>query len=328
MTRWQQAYAGSLAADALAMPVHWYYDRSALIRDYGVVDHFMAPRNPHPGSILWRSAYQPLNERGDILREQADYWGQRDIHYHQFLKAGENTLNFRLAQELFNHVSHRGFYDPDAWLDHYISKMLEPGWNRDTYVEEYHRAFFTRYAQGKSPATCGISDQHIGGLATVPALCAALDGMPREELRQTIKKHVGLTHADPNLIRAADALVRLLWEINQGSSLHDAMRKEAGDWISGNKANSWLHQPDLDVIGKRFSPACYIAEAMPAALYLVWKYHDDFAAGIIANAMVGGDNCHRGAVVGSLLGMACGVPEEFHQIKPLGPISECGSGDT
>jgi ADP-ribosylglycohydrolase len=51
---------------------------------------------------------------------------------------------------------------------------------------------------------------------------------------------------------------------------------------------------------------------MPAALYLVWKYHDDFTAGITANAMVGGDNCHRGAVVGSLLGAACGeIPSKF-----------------
>jgi hypothetical protein len=45
---------------------------------------------------------------------------------------------------------------------------------------------------------------------------------------------------------------------------------------------------------------------MPAALYLAWKYHDDFAAGLTANATVGGDNCHRGAVVGSLLGVAEG----------------------
>ena len=27
--------------------------------------------------------------------------------------------------------------------------MLTPGWHRDTYLEEYHRGFFTRYAQGK-----------------------------------------------------------------------------------------------------------------------------------------------------------------------------------
>jgi ADP-ribosylglycohydrolase len=311
MNRWMVAYEGSLAADALAMPVHWYYDRDALRRDYGVVDHFMAPRNPHPDSILWRSSYEPLNDRGDILREQARYWGQRNIHYHQFLKAGENTLNFKLAAELFTMVRENGGYDPDAWLERYIARMLEPGWHRDTYVEEYHRAFFTRYAQGKPPRKCGISDEHIGGLATVPALVAALEGTPREFLRRIVKQHVGLTHAHANVLRAADTLVRLLWAISEGASLHDAMRHEAGDWLSGSKADSWRGQADEKIIGGRFSPACYIAEAMPAALYLAWKYYDDFMAGLTANAMVGGDNCHRGAVVGSLLGAACGVPMDF-----------------
>ena len=62
---------GSLAADALAMPVHWYYDREALARDYGFVDRYLAPKSPHADSILWRSKYEPLNERGDILRDQA-----------------------------------------------------------------------------------------------------------------------------------------------------------------------------------------------------------------------------------------------------------------
>lgn len=312
MNRWTSAYLGSLAADALAMPVHWYYDRAALRRDYGVVDHFMAPRNPHPGSILWRSSYVPLNDRGDILREQAQYWGQREIHYHQFLKAGENTLNFKLASELYRWVKENGAYDPEAWLQRYISCMLEPGWHRDTYVEEYHRAFFTRYAQGKEPMKCGISDEHIGGLATVPALLAALEGTSREALRRIVKQHVALTHAHANVLRAADTLVRVLWAvIEEGLPLQEAMRREAGDWLSGTKADSWRSQPDEKVIGERFSPACYIAEAMPAALYLVWKYHDDFAAGITANAMVGGDNCHRGAVTGSLLGAACGVPSNF-----------------
>lgn len=307
----EQAYEGSLVADALAMPVHWYYDREALRRDYGTVDHFMAPRNPHPGSILWRSVYQAINEKGDILREQAVHWGKRDVHYHQFLSAGENTLNFKLAAELFDFVRRHGGYDADAWLDHYISRMLEPGWHRDTYVEEYHRAFFTRYAQGKPPRKCGISDEHIGGLATVPALVCALEGASREELRRIVKEHVGLTHAHANVLRAADTLVRLLWALAEGEPLRDAVRREAGDWLSGNKASSWLDQPDEHVIGSRFSPACYIAEAMPAALYLSWKYHDDFASGITANAMVGGDNCHRAAVIGSLLGGACGVPKNF-----------------
>ena len=315
LSPWINAYQGSLAADALAMPVHWYYDTAALLQEYGTVDHFMEPKNPHSGSILWRSEYQALNEKGDILRDQAQYWGMRGVHYHQFLKAGENTLNYRLARELFEFVNERGGYDPDAWLERYIAKMLEPGWHRDTYVEEYHRAFFTRYSQGKKPRKCGISDVHIGGLATVPALCAALcalkPGTELSELRIIVKEHVGLTHAHANVLRAADTLVRLLWRIAEGMEIHEAIRLEAGDWISGNKSDSWLHQPDEHVIGSRFSPACYIADAMPAALYLVWKYHRDFSAGITANAMVGGDSCHRGAVVGSILGAACGVPERF-----------------
>jgi ADP-ribosyl-[dinitrogen reductase] hydrolase len=298
-------YEGSLITDALSMPVHWYYDRAALIRDYGTVDHFMLPKKIHPGSILWRSSYVALNERGDILREQAQYWGQKEVHYHQFLQAGENTLNYKLAVDLYTMVKEDGGYNVDKWLDRYISRMLEPGWHNDTYVEEYHRGFFTRYAQGKSPRKCGVSDEHIGGLSTVPALIASLEGTPRDEMRSIVKKHVGLTHAHANVLRAADTLVRLLFSLNEGISLHEAIQKEAGEWISGNKADSWLAQPDTHVIGNRFSPACYIAEAMPASLYLAWKYHDDFAAGIIANAMVGGDNCHRGAVVGSLLGAVC-----------------------
>jgi ADP-ribosylglycohydrolase len=61
------------------------------------------------------------------------------------------------------------------------------------------------------------------------------------------------------------------------------------------------------VIGRRVSPACYIAEAFPASLYLAWKYAEDFEGGITANANVGGDNCHRGAVLGALIGGALGV---------------------
>ena len=311
MSRFHDGYLGALAADALAMPVHWYYDRTALKRDYGTVDHFMAPRKTHPGSILWRSHYEALNERGDILREQAEYWGQKEVHYHQFLTAGENTLNFKLSTELYTMVRENGGYDSEAWLERYIARMLEPGWHKDTYLEEYHRAFFTNYSKGKLPEKCGISDEHIGGLSTVPALVAALEGEPLVELRKIIKQHVGLTHAHANVLRAADTLVRLLFAVAGGEPLREVMRRDAGDWISGNKAESWRDQPDDHVIGARFSPACYIAEAMPAALYLSWKYHDDFSAGITANTMVGGDNCHRGAVVGSLLGTACGVPTNF-----------------
>jgi ADP-ribosyl-[dinitrogen reductase] hydrolase len=316
--RFQSAYLGSLAADAVAMPVHWYYDRDALRAEYGEIRGYLAPKNPHSGSILWRSQYRALNENGEILHDQARYWGQHGIHYHQFLQAGENTLNFQLARELVRLCGETGGYDADRWLARYIDFMLTPGSHRDTYLEEYHRGFFTRYAQGKPPRKCAIQDEHIGGLAQVPALCHVLHDAGLTDLRAAVKRHVGLTHAHANVLRAADTLARLLFRLREGLGLHEAIRREAGDWISGNEAERWTTQPDTIVIGRRFSPACYIAESMPASLYLVWKYHADFGAGIIANAMTGGDNCHRGAVVGSLLGTANGIPATW--LEGLAPL--------
>ncbi len=96
-----------------------------------------------------------------------------------------------------------------------------------------------------------------------------------------------------------------------GEPLKAAILSHASDWISGAKVAVWSKEADEVVIGRRLSPACYIPDAFPAALYLAGKYADDFGAGICANAQVGGDSCHRGAVVGALLGEANGVPPRW-----------------
>ncbi len=297
---------GSFIGDALAMPVHWYYDRTALHRDYGIVRDYMAPRNPHADSILWRSEYTPLNERGDILREQAQYWGQRGIHYHQFLHAGENTLNLQLAKVLIESIVARGGYDADDYLRRYIEFMLTPGRHRDTYVEEYHRKFFTAYARGIAPRKCAGSDIHIGGLAHVGTLCTFF-AADITAAREAVREHIGLTHRSDEVLAAGDALTRMLCAVAAGADLREAIFKHGADWFSKRKAEQWSGEPDEVVIGHRVSPACYIADAFPASLYLAWKYADDFEAGVVANANVGGDNCHRGAVVGALLGAAAGI---------------------
>ena len=306
------ALLGALAADAVAMPVHWYYDRAALRRDYGTISTYLPPKNPHPDSILWRSHYTPLNERGAILHEQARFWGQRGVHYHQFLRAGENTLNFQLARRLFAQTVKLGRYDADAWLACYVDFMLTPGNHRDTYAEECHRGFFTNCARGRKPAACGVADVHIGGLAAVPALFSALAGT-NADLRAVVQQHVSLTHKDKEVLRAADCFVQMLIAVQAGEPLRATILRHGSDWISAAKVARWSREADEVVIGERLSPACYIPNAFPAALYLAWKYADDFGAGICANAQVGGDSCHRGAVVGGLLGAALGVPARWRE---------------
>lgn len=297
---------GTFIGDAIAMPVHWYYDRAALRRDYGVVSDYLDPRNPHPDSILWRSVYTPLNERGDILHEQAQYWGKRGVHYHQFLRAGENTLNLQLGRVLIESLITRSRYDAEDYLRRYLEFMITPGRHRDTYVEECHRKFFAAYARGTHPRKCGGSDIHIGGLAHVSVLCAFL-GAKAEATREKVREHVLLTHCDPEVLRAADALVRILDAVLIGGGLREAIFEHGGDWLSRHTAEKWSREPDDLVIGQRVSPACYLADAFPASLYLAWKYADDFEAGLVANTNLGGDNCHRGAVVGALLGAAAGT---------------------
>jgi len=304
---------GTFIGDALAMPVHWYYDRDALHRDYGRVTDYLTPRNPHPGSILWRSEYTPLNERGDILHDQAQYWGRRGIHYHQFLKAGENTLNLQLAGGLMKSLIACGHYDPEDYLQRYLDFMLTPGRHRDTYIEECHRKFFTAYTRGTKPQKCGGSDIHIGGLAHVGVLVAFGEG-DSEAVRNSVRAHVQLTHRAPEVLSAADALTRILCDVLAGAGLREAIFEHGSDWFSKRKAEQWSREPDEVVIGRRVSSACYIDDAFPASLYLAWKYADDFEAGVLANTNVGGDNCHRGAVVGALLGAALGtsgIPARF-----------------
>jgi ADP-ribosylglycohydrolase len=294
--------SGAYIADALAMPAHWYYDRTALREDYGVIRSYLPPKHPHPDSILWRSSYTPLNERGDILREQAQYWGQPGMHYHPFLRPGENTLNLQLVRLLDESLTAKGGYYLDDYLKRYIDFMLTPGRHRDTYAEEYHRHFFTRLARGSKPQRCGGTDVHIGGLASVGLLSARLG----KDASAAVQEHVGFSHGDPDVLDAAKTLTRMLFDLLLGEPLRETILHHGGRWFSERKAATWSKDPDLVVIGRHVSPACYIRESFPASLYLAWKYADDFEAAVVANTMVGGDNCHRGAVIGALVGAACG----------------------
>lgn len=310
MNTFNNAFVGARVADALSMPVHWYYNTAALDRDYSGLSGYCEPRGEHADSILWRSRYVPLNEDADILHGQAKYWGKRGIHYHQSLAAGENTLNFKLAEELYRCILLAGGYSEDAWLERYVVCMRTPGWHGDTYVEEVHRSFFENRARGIPLSKCGIADMHIGGLAPVPALVAALQATNQYDA-SWISKHVALTHNHPDTLAAADALACMLCHIAEGATLREAILLHATGWIGSRKLEKWSALPDRTIIGRIYSPACYLPESFTASLALAWKYHDDFDGGILANARCGGDSCHRGAVVGALLGSVNPIAEKW-----------------
>lgn len=326
------ALHGLFIGDALSMPVHWYYDRSALMRDYGVVKDYLDPRNPHPDSILWRSSYHPPNEKGDILHEQAQYWGRRGVHYHQFLKAGENTLNLRLCALLIDSLNDRGRYDPDDYLERYVDFMTTPGRHRDTYIEECHRNFFSRYARGVPLRRCGSEEKHIGGLVGIAPIAAFYRNQP-DLAEQAALEHLSLTHPGPKMEAGASLLVRVLLAVLGGNPLKDVLLQgiESQDspyW--GHPFLKWLEEPDEMVIGRRLSPACYVDDSVPAVIYLALKYHRNPEQGLIVNTNLGGDNAYRGAVLGALLGADNGMeafPERWLSglLYPPPELEACAS---
>ena len=100
-------------------------------------------------------------------------------------------LSEYLARLLCQQVRQAGHHIEELWHNASIEKMLTRGWHRDTYLEENHRGFFTRYALGEGLRKCGIKDKHIGGLAAVPAMAAALTSEGQKIAASTEKRSDG-----------------------------------------------------------------------------------------------------------------------------------------
>ncbi len=303
------ALYGLFIGDALAMPVHWYYNRQALVRDYGRVTDFLAPKGDHPDSILWRSAYRALNDRGEILHDQVVYWGRKNVHYHQFLRAGENTLNVQIARLLIDSLLENGEYRQEDFLDRYIAFMTTPGTHRDTYIEECHRNFFTNHARGLPPEKCGAAEKHIGGLVGIVPIVVFFRDRP-DVARQAAFSHLDLTHPGPRMRRAASLVADLLLDCLGGTSLKASLSAKIetqDNPLLGHPFFRWLDEPDERIVGGCLSSACYVEDAVPAVVYLALKYSDDLEQSLIANTNLGGDNAGRGAVLGALMGAAHGM---------------------
>ena len=336
---------GLFVGDALAMPVHWYYDVAALHRDFGTIRDYQAPKDFHPSSIMslastaraGRGSQEGEVVGGVILKGKKQYWGRPNTHYHRGMRAGDNTLNLLCVRVLIRAMNAAGCYDPADFLRDYVAFMTAPDSHNDTYAESYHRDFFANYARGLPTERCAGAEGHdtasIGGLVALPpVILAALRLGDRAAVEAALLTQLRLTHRSQKLERYARALGELLVRLVQESEPHVGLLACTLAERLGFPAAAVIAQverergSDLDVIGGRLSPACYIDQSFPAVLYLAARYPDDFEAALIANANAGGDNCHRGAVLGAILGAALGdgaIPERWiHGLRARAELEE------
>jgi len=212
--RLRGALWGMSVGDALAIPVHWYYDVLAIQRDFGTLRDYQAPKEHHPSSIM------PLASTGRagrgsqlgevvgkaILQGKKHLWGRPNQHYHQGLRSGDNTLNLLCARVLLRSMNTIGRYHSGHFLQEYITFMTTSGTHNDTYAESYHRDFFANHARGVPPEHCAGEESHdtpsIGGLVTLPpVILATLLADDSDAVERIVLEHLRLTHRSEKLDR-------------------------------------------------------------------------------------------------------------------------------
>ena len=315
--------------DSLAMPVHWYYNTMDIFRQFsgGIAKLEDAPAH-HPSSIMslhstkrgGRSSKDRSKPQAEIvgdviLKGKRKFWNKPNEHYHQGMLAGENTLNAHCARLLFRILAvNNGHYSEELFLDAYIALMTaKPAEHPDTYAESYHRGFFANLSAGKLPSKCAAvthDTASIGGLVTIAPIVISerLHGTSLESVTEICQKHLQLTHPDEFLGKVCRDYVGLLDALlfRENSQCPKEIIRVWG------KRSISISMPELlakvysdnDVVGGLFSSACYISDSWPSVLYLAYKYADKPKAGLLANTNLGGDNVHRGTVLGTLLGLA------------------------
>ncbi len=334
--RVKAALANLFVGDALSMPVHWFYNPGDILRQYpphGIQGMEAAPKS-HPSSIMalhstsrggrgvQGTGSQPDIIGDVILKGKRHLWGRPNGHYHHGMQAGENTLNAWWARWVMQSMTHHGSYDPDRWVAEYIEKMTaDPAQHPDTYAESCHRGFFANLHSGRAPARCGAvthDTPSMGALVSVaPLALALLATQSLDFVQQQCRSHVWLTHPDDTLMKVVDSYVALMANLldrSEGASCLEPLAAAAAV-IPGTRLKALVDQPrgDAFVVGRTYSLACYISDSWPSVCYLAARYHDDPRKALLANTNLGGENAHRGSVLGTLAGLASGkVDEELY----------------
>lgn len=323
------------------MPVHWFYRTSDIYRyfpPHGISKMEAAPAD-HPSSIMSlhstaaggrKSARQSHSSQpeqngkislegevvGDIiLKGKRELWGGNRTHYHHGLKAGDNTLNAWCARLMIQHLNSNSGYDRQQWIKDYIEFMTaEPARHPDTYAESYHRGFFANLKAGKSPERCGAvthDTPSMGALVTVAPLAFALfKQYSLDEAQSICCEHVVLTHPDDSLLKVVYSYVGLLHQLltadNDNTASTIDYLHQAGRVVAGTNIHNLLEQKNGDaaVVGRLYSTACYITDSWPSVCYLAAKYCENPADALLANTNLGGENAHRGSVLGTIVGAA------------------------
>uniref|UniRef100_A0A0L8GEA0 ADP-ribosylglycohydrolase n=1 Tax=Octopus bimaculoides TaxID=37653 RepID=A0A0L8GEA0_OCTBM len=264
--------------------------------------------------------------------------------YHQGMEPGDNTLNMLVALKILQTMQETDPWalksDQEVMasvLESYVHFMTTPDTHNDTYAESFHRLFFKDWNAVPDPPLRGqdifdfakrrsrqmLSQPPDSQLSGIGALVLVLPwvlrnaGKTEDECAQTAVEFIKLTHPVQSLIPFVDIYSRLFHATLNGFDLGSEVRKilahaslgghdnrhmmlHLADQVSSSENSLKGHQRNTSLLGL----ACYIESSMKTLLYLMLCFAEDFNSGTYVNTNSGGENCHRGAALGAVLGAA------------------------
>ncbi|MGB6020346.1 MAG: ADP-ribosylglycohydrolase family protein [Sulfurimonadaceae bacterium] len=265
-------------------------------------------------------------------------------HYHHGLKAGENTLGAQLVRVLMRSVSENGSYSDAHFINDFIAYLTSDSSNdpyTEIYIRRFFE-HYTNGASPMNAAELQSNTWSIGshGGLIRPLVLSLLYDDPVEALGIAIE-HQNLTHRSQNVASSLSVLLPLLHRltdtqkpldafVNAGSKLHlptiqgealfELYRKYNGPGNIPKEMMFRLHttfqkepfdlkafmqeHQESEVVRTLLANACYTEHGVPLLLYLCVQHNFDLKDALLANVNAGGDNVHRGMIMGLLLG-AC-----------------------
>lgn len=260
-------------------------------------------------------------------------------HYHHGLKAGNNTVAAHLARVLLRGCAADARYEPDRFLGGFIEHMTTAGKNQDPYNEIYVRRWFENYSRGFPLHACAEEQRNVwsigshGGMIR-PMVVSMLFPSAFQGLGFAIE-HQQLTHRSENVAAALGCAVPLLHKLLAGANpagaiaqtietlqipkvtgtrLFEMYREHKGP---GNIPADEMWRLHTELVNEpveveRLATACYTEHGWPLMLALARDNSVQFKEALLASVNAGGDNVHRTAVLGLLLGAACEqIPEHL-----------------
>ena len=182
----QAAVLVSLAADALSLGAHWFYDTAEIDRRFGRVKELLAPP---PDS------FHAGKERGEFT-----HYGDQALVLLESVAAckGFAADDFaRRWQELFTS-------DDRGYVDKATSTTLE---NRQ---------------RGLPPEQCGSTSADLGGAARIAPLLWWYR-QDRDQLLEAVRLQTAMTHNNPAVLAGASFIARTAWLVLAGAAPQAAM---------------------------------------------------------------------------------------------------------